>query len=458
MLPDRFVEILEDSLGPERAQCVLMHLDDEPSISVRANPAKIDVVKLRDYFASKADIPVEWCPYGFYLNEKPSFTLDPLFHAGAYYVQEASSMYVASLLKPYVQIRESRPCDRVSVPQSCDRVSVPRPCDGTPLRVLDLCAAPGGKSTGLLSVIGRDALLVSNEVISSRATVLADNIVRWGAPNVCVTNCDPARFSSMESYFDVAVIDAPCSGEGMFRKDESAVKQWSPDNVNLCVSRQRRIVSDVWRAIRPGGYVVYSTCTFNRFEDEDNTRWICAALGARLIEERHFLPGEDRGEGFYCALLQKDGDSPCRSVKGKMVPVTSPAQRYITEGYTLVQKGELLKAWPYSLVKDMAYVESSLKCIRSGVAVASVKGKDVVPEADLALSTIFRLDSLPEVPLSKSDALKYLAREPLSFSDYPKGYLYVTYEGLPLGFVKNLGNRTNTLHPISRRIRCSIDQ
>ena len=177
----------------------------------------------------------------------------------------------------------------------------------TGLRVLDLCAAPGGKTTQLLSHLDDTSLLVANEVMASRATVLAENVARWGRSNVAVTASDPSVFASLSGFFHVAVVDAPCSGEGMFRKDERAVAEWSPAAVRLCAARQRRILADVWPALAPGGLLIYSTCTFNRMENEDNVAWICAEKGASCLEMRHFYPGEDRGEGFFAALLQKEG-------------------------------------------------------------------------------------------------------------------------------------------------------
>lgn len=286
MFPAEFINVLRESAGPERAGRILSALMQDPEVSVRVNPFKLSLDALRAHFGNLAGEAVAWAPdEGFYLRGRPSFTLDPLFHAGAYYVQEASSMYVGALLD--------------------------RAADGlgrhSGLRVLDLCAAPGGKSTQLLSHLDDTSLLVANEVVPARATTLAENIARWGCSNVAVTNSDPSAFTALRGFFDVVVVDAPCSGEGMFRKDDRAVAEWSPGNVRLCAVRQRRILGDVWPALAPGGFLIYSTCTFNRLEDEDNVDWIAAELGAECLGMRHFWPGEDRGEGFFAALLQKEG-------------------------------------------------------------------------------------------------------------------------------------------------------
>ena len=176
-------------------------------------------------------------------------------------------------------------------------------CSG--LRVLDLCAAPGGKTTQLLSHLDPSSLLVANEVVPARATVLAENVARWGCSNVAVTSSDPAAFTTLKDFFDFVLVDAPCSGEGMFRKDPRAVAEWSPDTVRLCAARQRRILADVWPALRPGGFLVYSTCTFNPFENEENVDWLCSTFDAACLSQRHFYPGEERGEGFFAALIHK---------------------------------------------------------------------------------------------------------------------------------------------------------
>lgn len=285
MFPAEFVNGLRESLGLERAERILAGLAEEPAVSVRVNPFKLKLEALREHFGPLAGDPVPWAAdEAFYLEERPSFTLDPLFHTGAYYVQEASSMYAGVLFERALEGLGRR----------------------SGLRVLDLCAAPGGKTTQLLSHLDDTSLLVANEVVPARATVLAENVARWGCANVAVTQSDPSAFTPLRGFFDVVVTDVPCSGEGMFRKDERAVAEWSPANVQLCAARQRRILGDVWPALKPSGYLIYSTCTFNRQEDEDNVDWICHELGGTCLEMRHFYPGEDRGEGFFAALVRKE--------------------------------------------------------------------------------------------------------------------------------------------------------
>ena len=456
MFPAEFINGMRESLGPERAERIVAALSGEPEVSVRVNPHKLTLDALREHFGDRAGESVPWAPEeGFYLRERPVFTLDPLFHAGAYYVQEASSMFVGGLFERALEGLGGR----------------------SGLRVLDLCAAPGGKTTQLLSHLDADSLLVANEVVPSRATVLAENVARWGCANVVVTQSDPSAFTTLRGFFDVVVTDVPCSGEGMFRKDERAVAEWSIDTVKLCAARQRRILADVWPSLADGGYLIYSTCTFNRFEDEENVGWICAELGGTCLEMRHFYPGEDRGEGFFAALVRKDGSH------GSVAP-SGPA------GLTALEKGSLVKMFPAAFVRDLARLEKSLRVIASGVAVATRKGRDLVPEADLALFAPISSASLREcisssekcsenaipsaqlpsaflhdiVPvlsfetldISRDEALRFLSKEPLVFPDAPRGFLLLTYKGLGLGFVKNLGTRTNSLLPASRRIRMSL--
>ena len=350
------------------------------------------------------------------------------------------------------------------------------------LKVLDLCAAPGGKSTHLLSLLPSSSLLVSNEVISSRATVLAENIAKWGCDNVAVTNSDPLDFSKLEEWFDIIVADTPCSGEGMFRKDPNAVKEWSLANVKLCSERQQRILSDVWPALAPGGVLIYSTCTFNLYENDGIIEFLGENFGAEVIPLSslvkdfpqlyitraggcQFIPGRVDGEGQYIAVVRKPAESSCRGLgrvpllhkerrggglnnKGKFT-VPPFLKYFIDEDYELYLKNDLIKAVPRSHIASLSRLERSLKVIMSGRAVANTLG---APAADLALSANISKIDIPKVELSKEEAIKFLKREPLIFNSSPKEYLLLTYTGLGLGFVKNLGNRSNSLLPMNRRI------
>lgn len=415
-------------------------------VSIRLNPFKeadLQHLQLCD--------PVPWSPSGFYLKERPSFTLDPLFHAGAYYVQDASAMLVGWMF-------------RKVLPYACHQAEGSASAG---LKVLDLCAAPGGKTTDISTSLGQSGLpymLVSNEVIHQRALALMDNVARWGDPNILVTSSDPKEFSKLDSFFDMIVADVPCSGEGMFRKSENARQMWSEDNVQLCASRQRRIVADAWKALKPGGVLVYSTCTLNDSENDDNVAWILEELGGSIIPlEMPFegpqstkfgflmVPGEVRGEGQYCAAIYK-GDS--EDMASADIPETAAEEDSQVEFY---EKNSEIFALPAFMAQNMGAIGKKLNVLNAGVHAFTVKGKDKIPYEDLALSAIMQEGDFPDVPLDRQDALRFLHKDALQMKDAPTGYVTVSYQGLCLGFVKNLGNRANNLHPSGRRIMMNVD-
>ena len=456
-IKDTFIRYMEEAIGHENALVAFSAFDKPASTSVRYNPFK--------ECSRMGGREVPWCSLGLILPERPLFTLDPLFHAGAYYVQDSSSMFVGHAFRNMLA--------GMKIPS------------GRPLRVLDLCAAPGGKTTDLAAslrqFLGDGFLLVANEVMKSRVGILADNVALWGDPNVVVTSDDPAAFAALPGFFDIIVADVPCSGEGMFRKDEEALEQWSEDNVALCEARQRRIIADVWPSLREGGLILYSTCTFNRMENDGNVDWIATELGACALTsddvlggmpgvlktERGYslVPGHVEGEGQYCAVLRKDSavrfsDVPVRLRKQprlqKKVTLPQGIQQFLNVPVSLRTKGEMITAVPENVASDVSEVEDVLHVVAAGCAVGVVKGKDLVPDADLALSMMLAEDAFPCVEVDRQTALAYLHRDAVVFSDAPRGYLLVRYEGLALGFVKNLGNRCNSLHPQSRRIRMDI--
>ena len=398
---------IREAIGEDRAGVLESALCESPSVSVRLNPDKPCAVP-----SGAARVP--WSPHGYILGERPNFTLDPLFHAGCYYVQDSSAMFAGHVFRHLTA--ELFPGQE-------------------PLRVLDLCAAPGGKTTDLAASLrernGGGNTLVSNEVMRGRAAVLSDNVARWGDPDVTVTSCDPAAFARFAGYFDVILADVPCSGEGMFRKDPGAVRDWSPDAVALCAARQRRILSDAWPCLREGGLLVYATCTFNRSENDGNVAWICDSLGAETlrlpggalfegilpVESGYLLiPGYVPGEGQYVAALRKTAPSGCG-------------------GWT-----------------DLGL----LRPLRRGVPRPETKGSRQVPTEDMALSLSFDAAAWPVVDVDRETALKYLHRDSFSLPGEPAGYLALSYMGHPLGFVKNLGSRCNNLHPQGRRILMDI--
>jgi NOL1/NOP2/fmu family ribosome biogenesis protein len=352
------------------------------------------------------------------------------------------------------------------------------------LRVLDLCAAPGGKTTDLAASLrenlGDDFILVANEVMKARVGILVDNVALWGDPNVVVTSDDPSAFASLPGYFDIILADVPCTGEGMFRKDEVAQNQWSEDNVALCEARQKRIIADVWPALAPGGAFVYSTCTFNKFENDLNVAWVASQLGAEIVSDdmaegftgiirtEHgysLVPGHVEGEGQYCAALIKGEEvefKDFRSGRGdgrsRTAPLSDIGMEVLDVKVDYSLKGDTVVAVPTSLKNDVDSLRRSLHVIAAGCAIGTMKGKLFIPGADLALSTALKRGAFPEVEVDEKTALAYLHRDAIVLNDAEKGYVLVCLRGLPLGFVKNLGNRCNSLHPQSRRIRMNVNQ
>ncbi|MCD8309683.1 MAG: rRNA cytosine-C5-methyltransferase [Prevotellaceae bacterium] len=464
-LPAAFLSSIERLLGPVEAGRLAEALAGTPSTAIRLNARKLTV-----------DAPYErvpWCASGRYLPRRIPFTFDPLFHAGAYYVQEAASMFVEQAVGRYAGEEA--------------------------VAALDLCAAPGGKSTLLSGCLPRGSLLVANEVIRGRAQVLVENMVKWGDPSVVVTNNDPTDFARLGGFFDVLLADVPCSGEGMFRKEAAAMDEWSPEAVELCRARQRRILADSWDCLRQGGLLIYSTCTFNTEENEGNVRWLCDTLGAEALPLEvpadwhvtgnllpgesfpvyRFLPHRTKGEGFFMAVLRKAEASP-----GAMAAEAGGGIRMEKRGgkrggkdglstatragggdavrswlrspdeFVWLQEGGRISAFPQRHSARLQALHASLRILKAGVTVAEAKGRDWLPHHALAMSTALNPEAFPHVPLDYQQAIAYLRKEaPAPAADAPRGIVIVTYKGIPLGFAKNLGNRANNLYPMEWRIR-----
>lgn len=470
MLPEAFVTRLRALLGSAEASalCVALTEGDTP-VSVRRNPAKWAADEL-PFVADDAPLaasPVPWCAEGRYLSARPVFALDPRWHAGAYYVQEAASMFVAAAY----------------------RAAFP---DGAPQRALDLCAAPGGKSTLWRTLLPDDALLVANEPVKARANILAENLIKWGHPNTVVANAYPADFGGLSESFDLIATDVPCSGEGMFRKDLQARAEWSPEAVAHCAERQREILRDVWPALRPGGFLVYSTCTFNREENEDMVVFACEELGAELISipldaswpiagdttgrdlsVYHFFPHRTAGEGLFLALLRKtsgegDDDSGAvlktrradRDKRRKTAKTEAPPREFKTwlresEAFALrLLPDDRWNAVPSAHADFVERLAGVARLLVSGVTLAERKGQKLVPHTALALSTALAPEAFPTVALSSAEARCFLRREAMVLpADVPRGYVLATFEGLPLGWLNNLGSRANNLYPAEWRLR-----
>ena len=452
-IPALFSDQLRELL-PTETEALLASLDEEASVSVRLNRRKTET--------PPASLPigeaVPWAkPVGFYLDGRPAFAADPLWHAGVYYVQEASSMLLR-LVAPLL--------------------------GEEPLRALDLCAAPGGKSTLLLDLLPEGSTLVSNELIRSRAQILAENIQKWGGVHSVVTSTEPQRLGRLREQFDFILVDAPCSGEGMFRKEEEARRQWAPGLVESCARQQREILDDIWPALAPGGLMVYSTCTFNRQEDEDMLTYLVEELGAEPVALPELpepitlsslssypcyrmMPHRLRGEGLFMAVVRKPdaevGSARSKPTRSKSKPNPKLPQEILRWLSPELRADVTLQSLPdgtltaissalYPIVE--ALQGAKIPILTSGIPLAEVKGRDFLPLPALALSVGLDEEAFPRAELTQEEAIRYLAREAVTLSaDTPRGLVLVTYEDYPLGFAKHLGNRTNNLYPQAWRIR-----
>lgn len=432
--------MLSEVISPDNIENFILSIDKPAHSFVRYNGAKKCPVQLNG-------TPVTWCDSGVQLDERASFTIDPFFHAGSYYVQEASSMFIEQLFRKIVLKEKTEP-----------------------IKVLDLCAAPGGKSTHISSLIGEDSLLVANEVIKSRAAILKENVIKWGLANTVVTSNDPSHFASLPSFFDVVVVDAPCSGEGMFRKNEKARCEWSVGNVELCQGRSRRILSDIWGSLAENGFLIYSTCTFNRAENEDNVKWLIYELGAELVEERiddfsevvisdygyRFHPDRVNSEGYFVAIVRKTASTNPR--KERLVPLVKEKNLDLSqwiidhEYFTAVIYNNGVWALPNGWANEITLLTTKLYVTYFGIEIGEMFGNKVKPSHALSLCIYLNREQYKIYDLSLEDALNYLRRQSIEPYDMCEGFNIVGYCCVPIGWVKRIGNRTNNLYPKESRI------
>ncbi|PWT78123.1 MAG: RNA methyltransferase [Bacteroidetes bacterium] len=464
-LPPALLSSLEGLKGFDKSAFEAIHASDEQAVSVRLNPKKWKILKadekaggmISQSIAESQKVP--WSSYGYYLPSRPFFTQDPHLHAGLYYVQEASGLFLEQAIRQSVDLNNS-------------------------IRVLDLCAAPGGKSTLLQSIISVESLLVSNEVIKTRATILLENMIKWGPHNVIVTNNDPADFSRLPNFFDVMIIDAPCSGSGLFRRDPEAIGEWSEANVKLCSQRQQRILAEAWPALKEDGLLVYCTCSYSKEENEDIVDWILGQLAfepiqlsldpnwniVESISDRHqgygyrFYPDQTRGEGFFLACLRKKNGGTFSFPKFKKPgweSVSSLQEKEISEYLVnefplkYSRQGDLVYAFPANLVQDFNVVHQNLYLKKAGILLGKLLQKELIPEQDLATSclagTLFQ-----RISLNNEQAIKYLRKEDFNLESNIKGWALVEYLGLPLGWIKILQSRFNNYYPRNWRIMQSM--
>jgi 16S rRNA C967 or C1407 C5-methylase (RsmB/RsmF family)/NOL1/NOP2/fmu family ribosome biogenesis protein len=442
-LPPALLTSLQGLNGFDTTAFIAAHLQSVPVTSIRLNPLKPAELSA-DWELSQ----VPWCADGRYLSSRPFFTHDAFLHAGAYYVQEASSMFVQYLLS---QLFEK----------------------DAAINILDLCAAPGGKST-LLAGYFQQALLVANEVIRSRVPILTENLIKWGTPHSIITNNDPAQFSQLPGFFDLMLVDAPCSGSGLFRKDPTVVEDWNEDQVELCARRQHRILEDVLPALREGGILLYATCSFSPEEDEQITRWLIREMDMEavainipndwgIVETEcpgsfRFFPHLLQGEGFYISVLRKKNSTAFSSGRDITLEKISRqdeqlfrAQFGLDAAQSLFMQAGTVRLLPEIHMQAISQLAARLYIRRAGIELGELKGRDLIPSHEWAMMA-GKKEGWPIIPVDINQALAYLGRQVLELP-LEKGWNLISYHNSILGWVKKAGNRLNNYYPSEWRIR-----
>ena len=449
-LPEEFVKYTSQLMGEKLFEKLCEGLEEQPPVSIRLNPLK----------CNKEDVSIEgfrsrvaWCPStGMYMNDRPSFTFDPLFHSGVFYVQEASSMFIDNVIRQVIS---------------------------EPVTMLDLCAAPGGKTTACRAALPEGSLVVCNEPIRTRANILSENIQKFGHEDVIVTNNYPRDYRKSGIVFDVILADVPCSGEGMFRKDSNAIAEWSVHNVEACRKLQREIIEDIWPCLKPGGIMIYSTCTFNAKENEENVEWITGELGAEFLKidtedgwnitgalksdipAYRFIPGVSEGEGLFMCVMRKNGqpqenNKPMTTKQRNKNKATINLPLKDNENFNVVEKGDKIMAIPKVWMHIYDAAAKKMNIIHAGITVGTRKGDKIIPDQSLALSVCLDRKKYCCVDLTYKQAVSYLRKETITLtSDVPKGFVLFTYKNVPVGFGKNVGNRVNNLFPQEWKIKSS---
>ncbi|MBC7389659.1 MAG: hypothetical protein H7329_10640 [Opitutaceae bacterium] len=437
---------MQSILG-EDYHAFIRSLDSDAPVSIRHNQFKFNPFKDGN--------PVPWCKEALYLPSRPEFSKDPFWHAGCYYVQESASMFIGNIVQQLITEIEN------------------------PI-VLDSCAAPGGKSTHLSSVLHENGLLVSNEVIKTRAHILQENCTKWGLNNVVITNNDPSHFSKVKSFFDILVVDAPCSGEGLFRKQPESVSEWSESAVEFCSNRQKRILEDLWPSLKPGGFLVYSTCTYNKPENEDNLRWLSKQYDVGSVEIKiepewnidfkkqanlstfRFYPHKTNSEGLFVTVVQKLEQSDYKNFTHLKNPYFHKINKEDFARLQEIIKSEniflkqqpngMVNLLPESFYEEIEFLATRLKVIYCGTPIAEVKGKDIIPMQGAANSIYLNQENFNQSDLDLDKAQKFLARQDFD-CDAEIGINLVTFNSVPLGWIKKMPNRINNYFPQEWRLR-----
>lgn len=452
-LKQDFCNMMTELLGKDEAQQLFEVLDGTAPTSIRLSRHKAPSDLTFDL-----GTPVPWSQRGYYLSTRPTFTGQSAFHAGAFYVQEASSMLLDAI-HPLLQ--------------------------QGPLVALDLCAAPGGKSTLLLDMLPQDSLLVANEVVRHRANILCENLQKWGNPNCIVTNTMPQQLGKLEETFDIILVDAPCSGEGMFRKEPASRNEWNAQSPQMCAARQQDILADIWGALKPEGLLIYSTCTMNTLENEAIVSYLVEELGGSAVTLGELsngvwlspftdypcyrmMPHRVEGEGLFMAVVRKDVSTQnqkhrnrpqdkSKELDKRKIPQEVYSYLVPDTSFVWELRGEELSAFPSHIIPTLRALQSlKIPILTAGVPIGTIKGKSLIPHTALALSTVLDPNAFERIELEDHQVIPYLSREVIQIdATISTGIKIVQHKGLALGFVKHLGNRCNNLYPQEWRIRHS---
>lgn len=448
-LPEKFLAQIQADLPTEFDAFYQAMAADSP-VSIRLNSRK----KASIEFDKIVQSPVPYTELGFYLSARPSFTYDPLFHAGCYYVQEASSMFISHIINQLYTKNDN-------------------------VIALDLCAAPGGKSTLLLDNLSPNSFLVANEVIKNRAFILRENCTKWGFDNVAITNNDPKDFAKLPDFFDLILVDAPCSGEGMFRKDATSISEWSEENVKICTLRQQQIIADILPSLKPNGVLIYSTCTYNQNENTKNINLFIEKYDLELVEINtpidwninqsqkgcfQFYPHKNKGEGFFCAVLRKKSSDEINKkyIKTKNLNFVSKLETQVLVNWIenatetdFIHINENIHAINKLHIAHFQAIFANLYCIGAGILMGKILKNQLIPEHDLALSVLIT-NKIEKAELNFLEAIDYLKKNDISnfdcIQEIENGWFLVTYKNKNLGWAKKIGNRTNNYYPKEWRI------
>jgi 16S rRNA C967 or C1407 C5-methylase (RsmB/RsmF family)/NOL1/NOP2/fmu family ribosome biogenesis protein len=443
-IPTEFIKNIQSILGDE-VHDFINSLETSQQPTIRWNTKKVN-------FENGKDIP--WEKNAEIKAINTVFANDPLWHAGAYYVQESSSMFLGYVFQKLL-------------------------LDKNPLIMLDLCASPGGKATQLLNLIHENSFLVANEIHPQRNVILRENLTKWGSPNCIVTQSDTRYFKKINEYFDAVVVDAPCTGEGLWRKNNEAIKEWSPKNIFMCANRQQEILADIAPSIKVGGYLIYSTCTFNTTENENQIQNLLDSKIFELVSiphefdeicsdkdyfYHHFYPHKTMGSGFFIAVLKKVRSLDyietfnTKSFQFDYFKCPNFLEKFLKNSneFTVLNENNEWIVLPKKMLEILFFLYPILKIKQKGIVLGKMLNKEkIIFDYSFALSNIINKLAFQKIELNLSEAISYLKKNDLQIvlADNIGEQALVYFENIPLGWVKILENKLKNQLPLDQRLR-----